>query len=253
MAPEIDSIRANDEHNYAVSVSVLGSDLEMVEDTHALYVLFSTLLDLSPTDASSEGVLAHRIALTFFGACRYQFSMSVLSVMRGRCTDGMIYLRRAIELCGFGALVQRHPHKAVVWLNSADSDEAYRTYQDKFDNKALFPEREPLLKALYQRYDLCSKAMHSSIIAISQHVRFVNGEARYSYGDIDEVDDGRLVSAFDYLIDTHHDIQRVFAGAFQKGLAERIDAWETPFRAIELKQSGYRVKRRPTVESLLRR
>jgi hypothetical protein len=195
-SPEIERIRMAEQHNYRISRDALGDTTELADDCVQLYDSLPKLLTAVSSEASDHEFAAHIGALTFYGACRYQLTMSVLAVLRGHATDAMVFLRRAIELCAFGALVKRHPHKALVWLDAGTGDKAYKIYQEKFGTKSLFPSGDSVLTALWKRYDFCSKMMHGSICSVSRHIKEEGKEDYYNYFDIEGPEDPNLVASF---------------------------------------------------------
>jgi hypothetical protein len=246
---EVDRLQANDEINYGISRTALADGVEVIDALVSLYALLPSLIESPANGASPDEEDSHRVALTLYGACRYQLGMSVLSIFHGRATDGMVFLRRAVELCAFAALVRRHHHRAGIWLEASESKIAYRKYQEKFATRKLFLASDPNLADLYERYDLCSKMMHSSVHTVLKHVRAIGDQAHFSYGDIDATDDPRLKACVCYVIETHQKIQAIFARSFERQLQTHEREWAEAFQAVENKVAALRASWKPMMES----
>jgi hypothetical protein len=126
-----------------------------------------------------------------------------------------------------------------LWIESATGAEEYEEYRDKVARK-LFPSDDPLLMNLGERYDRCSKQVHSSIYGIAGHFAYRCGPVEIALKFFDMPPDHSLISALYYTLDTHRRILRVFARIFRPNIDGGAAAWEVRIISVETKLDLHR-------------
>ena len=249
--PEVEQIRKYDEDNLEASIKYLGESYTLVHDVTELYILLSDLLSTSQSPID----LKFHINCTLFLSCQYQFTTSCLAVLRAHLTDSFRSTRRAIESCAFSYRIFKHPHLAEVWLNAGDSDESYKKYREKFSGKNLFPEKHEVMKFLGDRYDFCSKQMHSTLHSFVTRMITEEKEKslsfKFPYYDIPKDDPVHFFRAFFATINIHRHILKVFSEVFQEDIKQDKVTWEVHYNAVEVKYGVHLAPWRDTMVNYL--
>jgi hypothetical protein len=147
-----------------------------------------------------------------------------LTCLRGHLSDSLYYLRKAIELCAFAALIKRDPSLAQIWFDAVDDDESYKIYRSEFTQKGLYPNDHILLSLLYERFDFCSKIIHSSTYSIARRFKMEQTEAQITlslnYFELKNGDRSEPITTLLYILDTHFIILRVFEEVFPEVISQ---------------------------------
>jgi hypothetical protein len=235
--------------NFAQTTAYLGSTLELVKDFSELYRHLIDSIAISGTGKkpkNEEQQYAAVASLHLLMKSQKDFTIGVLNVLRGYRGMGLIVLRSATEAGAFAARIMRCPHLGNVWLDAAKGEEEYAKYKDKFTR--LFPKDDVLLNQLYEYYDRCSQAMHTSIYSMAGHVTYgpQGQETVIKVNAFDLPEGPHIVPVLYYTLDAHKLILRVFARSLKPHIKELI-VWETRYNSVEAKLDVHRDKWKPVV------
>jgi hypothetical protein len=238
----VEELAQREQHNLEVSFNRVGDTITLVEDEDHLYETLARLVDESGVPPRDEIVMAGM----FLTACRYQLSASCLTALRGYPTESLEKTRKAIELTAFANRIRKHPHLAKVWLEAGHNEVTYKAYRDKFTGKKLFPENEPLMKSLGNRYDFCSKVIHSSVYSLGAKMKFETqpGKFRmyYNISELRDEDPSEPVRTVMWNLDTHLGIVRVFALVLDEAVEHDRAAWEVQLNGVDARLGFHKHK-----------
>lgn len=228
---ELDEVREAEEANYQQVREKLGDVLALVEDMAGLYRLLGELLeDVKPRDEIVAG-------MTFLLGCRYQLTIASLHIARGHLLDSHQATRRAIELAAFAARVKREPAAALLWLKAYESDADWKAYRKQFKPEAIFPDTDPILRRLYERYDQCSKLSHPSVYSLATQVGAERTAEKFSvrmnYFQVRDDDPSEPLLTFLLCLDTHRGILQAFEQVLDEAVALDRARWEVRRNAVE--------------------
>jgi|GEM_PF-3111481 len=246
----IDVIREYEEHNYQATQALIGDTSNLTELVSSLYDMFPLGFKESKLPPDDRYIAPILFAL----ACQYELVSAALSASRGHLSGAFQATRRAIESCAFGRRVGIHPHLALVWLKAADSDDAYKTYQEKFSGEGkLFPADDPLMTKLYERYDYASKQIHSSIYSFAQRIEKIEDDKtvnlNYQYFEINSGDISEPVRTLLWVWDTHFGIVKVFANVLADVLKPIKKPWRIRVDSVDTALACHKNKWRNVVLS----
>ena len=221
----------------------LVSWLELMYDS--LYPRCRFPADWETNDAThAAGINGHLMAL-----CRREFTIGILTLLRGYRINSLLHLRKAIELCTFAAKMARHPAMSRTWMQAANSDEEWEKFRDKF--KRLFPEDDPELTFLKIPHDLPSEAMHSSVKAVAHYLAAKNkAEGIPHIGTFDVLSDAVLVASFITTVDAHLTILTVFERIL-KGYVPDINLWSEQLHNAKVSFTAEHQRWLPLIESAI--
>lgn len=179
-------------------------------------------------------------------ACRYQLTVGALAAMRGHLSDCSMYTRRAVELCGFAALVMREPARTAIWFRADESEEIYNEYRKQFRNEDILPRGHALLGPLYKRYDQASKQMHASVKSFANTIepRQASGGIvlRYHFFQVHGNEVSESVKTFFWLLDTHFEVLGVLEDALGALLASDRAAWDVRRTSVGEKLRAHKAR-----------
>lgn len=226
----LDSFREIDEEHYILSKKRVGSSIE-------LFNLLCRIYDTFSSDYTSSGLSAdekYTAPLTLILACQHELVSATLKAMRGHLVDAMQSTRRAIELCAFAKRIYIHPHLAVTWREAGRSNQLYEKYKNKFSNNKLFPKEEPEMMKLYERYDMCSKMMHSSVYSVASRISVEENsegfEIKFKYYELNE-DESEPINTLLYIWDTHALIIRILYQTLTE--LTQSDVWKIRMNSVD--------------------
>jgi hypothetical protein len=221
----------------------LVSWLELMYDS--LYPLCRFPPDWETNDAThAAGINGHLMAL-----CRREFTIGILTLLRGYRINSLFHLRKAIELCTFAAKMARHPKMSRTWIQAANSDEEWKKFRDKFIK--LFPEDDPELTFLRIPHDLASEAMHGNVKAVAHYLAAKNKtDAIPHIGTFDILSDAVLIASFITTVDVHLTILTVFERIL-KDYVPDITLWSEELHNAKVSFTAERQRWLPLVESAI--
>ena len=230
----VESIKEWEERNYKVSEGVLSEKISIFQDIIKQYKLLKTLIQDSkiPSDQAIE------INILLFLSCCYQFTIACLALLRGHFTDALQVTRRAIESCAIAHRIKKQPHLAKVWLDAYKSEQDYKQYKSEFKPSSLFPSTHPILKKLYNKYDVYSKKTHSSIVSMIDRIKKRKkgpgiSQIIFYYYECDPNNHNKINEPFFDIIDSHIEILKVFEEVFKEAIDHDRIKWEIRLNSLE--------------------
>ena len=158
------TLAEREERNLNSALAFIGDSYSLVTDIEGLYGGLSPLIKVLPNGDPDQSVVAGLIGC-FALVCRRQLTLGTLTMLRGYLGDSQLHLRRALETCGIAARIYKFPHMATVYYEAGKDETTYEKFRKSVATN-LFPIDDPLLSLLGQKYDSCSKYMHSSIYGV---------------------------------------------------------------------------------------
>jgi len=235
MADELDEIRENEEANYQVSLKLLGDSVSLVQDLVDLYKLMVEIASKSTLAARNEFFTG----LHFLTASRYHLTIGALAALRAHISDAQRSGRMAIELAAFAALIKRQPALAMVWLNAGQDEASYKRYRRTFTSQNLFPDDDPLLKSLGDRFDTTSKLSHPSVYSLAEHTRITRGESalnlEFHYFTVKKDSAREPTLTYFWTVDTHFGMLRVFEQVLSETLEGDRAHWDISRNGVDAK------------------
>ena len=226
--PDLNGLIVAENKNFATTTKALGGTLELVQDFQDLYKSLSEFVILPDGGTATEAAKVAMLALHLLMKARSNLLIGSLTLLRGYRGNSLLFLRGAIEACAFASHIRRKPHLADVWLNAGQSADAYKKYKNQFNT--LFPKNDALLQELYQRYDRCSKVIHSSLYSMAGHFSYPGNEEemvlRFSHFDLPG--GHNIVSGLYFALDTHKQILKKFAEVLAGEVTSNRTVWELP-------------------------
>ena len=236
--PEIERLIDAENANFEISRKGLGRTYELLADYQDAYDSLTRMVVMPDQGAVTDDAMVTTAGLHFMAVSRREFTIGVLALMRAYRGDSLLHLRRAIEASAFAARIRKHPHLARLWVESAAGKDQYDDYREKVTKK-LFPPDNSLLLELGERYDRCSKQMHSSIYGMAGHFSYSDGPVQILLKFFDMPPDHSLVTALYYTLDTHRRILRLYAQVFRSNM-DGTAAWDVRIISLETKLDSHR-------------
>ncbi len=235
MADELDEIRTGEEANYQISLKLLGDSVSLVQDLLDLYKLMAEIASKSRLAVRNEFFTG----LHFLAASRYHLTIGALAALRTHISDAQRSGRMAIELAAFAALVKRQPALAMVWLNAGQDEASYKRYRRTFSSQNLFPDDDPLLKSLGDRFDTTSKLSHPSIYSLAEHTRITRTDSamnlEFHYFTVKKDNAREPTLTYFWTLDTHFGVLRVFEQVLKEVLEGDRGHWEIRRNGVDAK------------------
>ena len=239
---ELDRVREKQEHNYHEAKKAVGDSVSLVEDLINLYEFLAESVKKSGVEPVDEIVAPSM----FFMACRYQLTMSALAAMRGHLNDSFYFTRKAIESCAFASRIKKQPHLAMEWLQAWHSNSSFKRFRKNFSASKLFPKDDLLLVQLYNRYDHCSKMVHSSTFSFGGHIETKETPSEFNfnfdYFQLKEDDPSEPIRTLLYIVDTHFGILRVYEKVLDTVVAYDKVGWDIRKNAVDAKIGVHKQK-----------
>lgn len=153
---------------------------QFADQVHQLYVLHS--------DAIDPHLIAvqHKAAAALFIVCRKHLVLGALSLMRLYSAQMYRESRAAVEAAGIARLIVNDMAAFRIFSSDDGTQAATKKARDTFKTKVLFPNSVPILKTLYDHYDIASRLSHTSGLTFLRHI-VTNpepGSALFTYQDI---------------------------------------------------------------------
>jgi hypothetical protein len=228
----IEEIRSLEERTYAVSQKRLGDTTELVEDVSSLY---STIVGIYGTSGIGPGDKREFLFASYqVLLCQYLLITGCLAIERGHLTDSFQYTRKAIESCAIARKILEHPHLGTVWWEAGRSKEKYEKYRKKFIK--LFPKSDPLMSKLYDRYDLCSKRAHGSVVSFLDSLQHSCSKdivgVYFHYSELKSEDPSEPVRTLLLTLDIHFGIARCFGRILGNVIETDRSTWASRLNAV---------------------
>jgi hypothetical protein len=246
---ELSEIQKMEDEQYALSVKWLGETADLPEDLVQLYRALVEMTTVSKV-AARDDVIA---GLHFMLAGQYHLTIGCLAALRGHLTDSVRSTRIVLEQAAFAARVKRHPHLAMIWLNAAQSDEAYAEYREKFATGKIFPDDHALLKELGARYDHASKLSHPSVYSMAGQTRSKMSEKDgfkldFHYFELKDKDPSEPVRTFLWIVDTHFQVIRLYEEVLAEAIAHDRKAWDVRFNSADARLAVHKHKWKDVIQ-----
>lgn len=228
--------------NFEFTTKVLGGTVELVQDFQDLYKSLAGFVLIPDGGAATKAAKVAMVALHLLMKSRSNLLVGSITLLRAYRGNSLVFLRGAIEACAFAAHIRRRPELADVWLNAGDGENAYKAYKKQF--KVLFPKGDPLMRELYERYDRCSKVLHSSLYSMAGHFSYPDDAEELSlrFNLFDLPGDHSIVSSLNFALDTHKRILKKFAEVLAGEISANSTVWELRFNSVEAKLDVHREK-----------
>jgi hypothetical protein len=168
---------------------------------------------------TNEAAFAAGLCGNLVSICRRQLTLGTLTLLRGYRNESLLHLRRAIETCAYAAKMTKHPQMAKVWLRAGADEGAFELFRKKFVK--VFPADDPLLSVLGEHYDICSKAMHSSVYGLAHYL----AQSRRVPTLFDIGTDAKLVGSFITAVGVHFVMVRLFYRLLKPYTVDGIQQW----------------------------
>jgi hypothetical protein len=245
------------------SISVLAAEeqanvsrnLKLLADSYPLISLVELMYDSLPPmcrfpadAATNKPAHAAGISAHLMWICRRQFTVGMLTLLRGYRVDSLAHLRKAVELCAFAVKMTKHPEMSYIWIQANDSDEARDKFRDKFVK--LFPKDDRELQVLEKFFDEASEAMHSNARSVAHYLslrRRVEGFPNVGVFDIGS--DAVFISYFIRFVDCHITILDTFLRCLKK-YARNTKEWQKQLRNTKVQLTVEHKKWQPLIQAL---
>lgn len=221
---------------FETTSEVLGDSVGLVDDLVDAYRNVTALIQASGLGPTEQILSVGQSML--FG--QHQLIQASLAALRGHLNDSYLYSRRSIEVCAFAHRIVKHPHLAVVWINSGDSDDAYDEYRRKFRPGKIFEKDHEFLGELYVRYDICSRLTHPSLYAFAGQLEVNSNEGeellRFNAFQLRDEDKSEPIRTLLWIIDSNFMALRLYVDLLssdkqyrKKDASEILDAFAQRF------------------------
>ena len=229
----VEQLAAAENSNLHGSLTLIGDTYNLVTRLESLYDHLPWQIGIGKHSPTLDDVKAFDVMKIFILTCRRHLTVGTLAILRGYRADSNLQLRRAIELTAFAVRIDRHKSLAKLWIDAGTSDAAFTEFRSQLDNK-LFPKNDPLTGELYKDFDICSKAIHSSIYGVAPY--FAARQSRRAFEShpadgleaLDIATSDLTVVVFIAMIDVHLELLQVF----QKILTPYLGDQRKPFRLL---------------------
>ena len=213
------ALSVEEEKNLSRAIQLLGDTYDLVSTVEHLYDVLPQLCRLPGDVETNEAAFAAGLSGNLVSICRRQLTLGTLTLLRGYRNESLLHLRRAIETCAYAARMAKHPQMAKVWLRAGTDEAAFDLFRKKFVK--LFPADDPLLSFLGEHYDICSKAMHSSIYGFAHYL----AQSRRGPTLFDVGTDAKLVGSFITAVGVHFVMVRLFYRLLMPYTVAGIQQW----------------------------
>jgi hypothetical protein len=135
-------------YNLDLSLKLFGESIAIVENVDSVYGLLTGYVESLQSKLATAHPEAFGCVVLQLATCRTDFQLGIITILRCRWTDSLMYLRRATEACAIAARIHRHPEFAREWINAVKDTTHYERFKDSF--KKLFPPTDllpPFLEA----------------------------------------------------------------------------------------------------------
>ena len=246
---ELDSVRKGEESNYDVACSRIGDSISLIEELINLYELLASMVETSGIPPTDEVVAPGQFLLMN----RYNLTLAALAATRGHINDSFYFCRKAIEACAFAARIKRNPKLAMDWVRAVEDASSYEKFREKFSAGKLFPQGHPLLAVLKERYSLCCKMTHPSIISFGRHLDVQKEQSqfrvKFDYFQLNDNDPSEPIRTVLFIADTHLGILRVFEDILALVVNHDRKKWEIYVNAVDAKIGTHKNAWRATIQN----
>lgn len=247
---ELDSVRKGEETNYDVACSRIGDSISVIQELIDLYELMASMVETSGIPPRDEVIAPGQFLLMN----RYNLTLAALAAMRGHINDSFYFCRKAIEACSFAARIKRNPKLATDWVRAVEDDCSYEKFREKFSGGKLFPKGHSLLTVLKERYSLCCKMTHPSIISFGRHLDVQQGQTQYrlkfDYFQLTDSDPSEPIRTVLFIADTHLGILRVFEEILAPVVNHERKKWEIYLNAVDAKIGTHKNTWKTTIQNV---
>jgi hypothetical protein len=177
---ELETIQIDEANNARQNVVRLtGADLNNCE---ILLLMYGTLLD-SLADAKLDGLddAAFNFLVSLMSYCQRGLVVGIDRLLKGYFNDCFHSLRLSVECACHAYKGAGDPNLIPVWLDSIDSDEAYRVSQKAFAKR--FSGNQDVLAGLKLAWDDCSTYAHASPLTVSGFAGYDGDRIQVRYFD----------------------------------------------------------------------
>jgi hypothetical protein len=228
--------------------------LKLLEASYPLISLVELLYDTLPPmcrfpedAATNKPAHAAGISAHLMWICRRQFTVGMLTLLRGYRVDSLARLRKAVELCAFAAKMTKHPDMSYIWIHANDSEEAWAKFRDKFVK--LFPQDDRELNILGKFFDEASEAMHSNARSVAHYLSLQRRVVGFpNIGVFDVGSDAVFISYFIRFVDCHVTILDVFHRCLKK-YAGQTKVWRQELHNTKVQLTAEHSKWMPFVQA----
>jgi hypothetical protein len=159
------TLATNENDNLTASLSYLGDTYNLVFLLDDAYARLRNCLAVAGRMLASPNNSLSTLAI-FISVSHTCLTRAILAILRGHFgQESKVYMRKAIECCAFARKIGLNPELATIWFKGMDSEEEFTRFRKAF-KKSLFPPDDELMVVLYEEFDACSKAIHSSVLGI---------------------------------------------------------------------------------------
>ena len=223
--------------NFGTARSILGEDFDLVEDFRRAYGILANLV-VPPPDKGQQQVLLTIVGLSAV-ACR-ELVFGMASLLRAHRADSWMHLRRAIEASAVAAKISKHPHMAKIWMDARLGKSQYEKFRNTFTK--LFPDDDPLLVKLGDRYGHCSRSMHASVYGTVSHVT-IGSKKEMNISLTDLPPDHSLVSSFYAALFMHVLMLKLFAQSLRAFISkDGRKVWKARIKELETRLQSFHDK-----------
>jgi hypothetical protein len=251
MGMNLDEHIAAEGPNYEQSKRVLGETATLFDDADKLYKTLLPLIVPPAGDLKSDEVTTVHSMVFECAMCGMLLTKSALAMLRMYHGESHVPVRRAIEHCAFAVRMSKHHELAKVWgeagLDAPGEETKYWAYRDAFSTSKIFPnvghaDHDPLLTALKDRWENCSKLIHGSVFGMAFHFGAVpeDGEEHRLRVAMFDMKPDSLIPSFFFIVGTHSIVLELFAKAFARYNTD-VAEWEREFGYFVPKLERHRV------------
>jgi hypothetical protein len=179
-ASELAIVEGMDRDNFSGISRECAEAVRFADGVHGLYVMHSDAID--PYLVTVQ----HKAAAALFIVCRKHLVLGALSLMRLYSAQMYRESRAAVEAAGVARLIVNDMAAFRIFSSDDGTPAAAKKARETFKTKILFPQTVPILKTLYDHYDLASRLSHTSGLTFLRHI-VTNpepGSALFTYQDI---------------------------------------------------------------------
>src|SRR5438093_674732 len=120
----ISVLSCEEQANVNKHLKLLGASYLLISLVELLYDTLPPMCRFPEDAATNKPAHAAGISAHLMWICRRQFTVGMLTLLRGYRVDALAHLRKAVELCAFAAKMTRHPDMSYIWIHANDSEEA---------------------------------------------------------------------------------------------------------------------------------
>ena len=263
MATDITKLAEAEALNVKATHKHLGYSADLLGDLESVYKAIPALAKSPGGDIStSDDLLAFISILHELRMCEMLLAKAVIAAMRMYRADSFTCLRRSIEACAFAVRMSKHHDLSRVWAEGGiGGDEKYAAYRKAFRPKDVFPDashpdHDPALIDLKDKFDICSKTIHGSLLGMAGHFTTVPDEERASGAwriNFFDMPGDSFVSSFFHIIGAHCMLLRLFGKIIEPYAADPAtwqEKYEKEYQYVAGKLQRHMQKWLPNIAAL---